>query len=61
VVDFMRALRLDWAHQELAAGGTIQEAAAIAGYSNAANFSTAFRKRFGHPPGRLRTDKATRY
>src|SRR5690606_1481605 len=50
VVDFVRNLRLDWAREELFAGRTVQEAATVPGYASPANFSTAFKRRFGHSP-----------
>lgn len=54
VFEFVRRAKLDVARKQLAAGEcSIQEAAAIAGYSNAANFTTAFRRQFGVTPRRV--------
>lgn len=51
VFEYVRRLRLDRAFQVLKGGETsVQEASAIAGYSNPANFATAFRRQFGITP-----------
>ncbi len=51
VFEYVRQQRLDRAHLLLEKNEvTIQEASEVAGYSNAANFSTAFRRRFGMSP-----------
>ncbi len=51
VVDFIREYRLHQARQALVTEGiSISEAAYRAGYSNPANFSTAFKKLFGLTP-----------
>ncbi|MEM1428320.1 MAG: AraC family transcriptional regulator [Pseudomonadota bacterium] len=47
----IREARLLAARAALAEGGTIAEAAGIAGYGHISNFSTAFRRRFGVTPG----------
>jgi len=54
VADFIRNLRLQWAREELLAGRSVQEAAMTAGYASPANFSTAFKRRFGHSPRQTR-------
>ncbi len=51
VIEHLRFGRLDAARNALCADGlTIQQAAHLAGFSSAANFATAFRRRFGYPP-----------
>ena len=51
VFEYVRQKRLERAHLLLKTNEvTIQEASDIAGYSNAANFATAFRRRFGVSP-----------
>ncbi len=51
IVDFIREYRLHQARQALVSEGiSISEAAYRAGYSNPANFSTAFKKLFGLTP-----------
>ena len=51
VVDFLRARKLDKARDALERDGlSIGEAAFLAGYSNPANFTTAFRRAFGILP-----------
>lgn len=53
--DYLRCRRLDRARTALERDGvSVTQAAALAGYTTAANFATAFRRRFGTPPGRLR-------
>ncbi|SEG36128.1 helix-turn-helix transcriptional regulator [Bosea lathyri] len=57
IYSYVKDLRLNRARDALQYHGvTIAEAAHIAGYASAANFSTAFRKVFGVAPGRLRLD-----
>lgn len=54
-VEFIRRRKLDRARAALAGGGiSVKEAAYLAGYSSPANFSTAFRLRFGQSPGQVR-------
>ena len=54
VFEYVRRRRLDCAFEELEGGETsIQEASAIAGYSNPANFATAFRRQFGITPRKV--------
>jgi AraC-like DNA-binding protein len=54
VFDHVRKERLERAHAALREGrATVQQAAAMAGYSSAANFATGFRRRYGHAPGEL--------
>jgi AraC-like DNA-binding protein len=51
VMDYVRGLRLDKAREDLARGkGNITSIALDAGYNSPANFSTAFRRRFGSAP-----------
>lgn len=51
VFDYVRNLRLERAFAVLGRGDvTVQEASALAGYTSAANFATAFRRRFGLVP-----------
>ncbi|MBO6948081.1 MAG: helix-turn-helix transcriptional regulator [Rhodospirillales bacterium] len=55
IVDFVREYRLHQARQALISEGiSISEAAYRAGYSNPANFSTAFKRLFGIPPSMIR-------
>jgi len=55
VFDYLRSCRLQRAAVALQHDGvSVARAAEIAGYSNQANFSTAFRRRFGAPPKRYR-------
>lgn len=55
VFDFLREQRLQRAREALERDGvSVAQAAALAGYSSAANFATAFRKRFGMPPKLVR-------
>ena len=57
VFDYVRNLRLERAFAALGSGdATVQEASAIAGYTSAANFATAFRRRFGIVPTAVRAD-----
>src|SRR5690606_19579261 len=51
VFDHLRECRLLRARQALEQDGlTVGQAAAVAGYTSAANFATAYRRRFGHVP-----------
>lgn len=51
VMDYLRGQRLESARQLLLSGQhRITDVALGAGYSSAANFATAFRRRFGQPP-----------
>lgn len=51
VFDFIRENRLQRARRALEHDGlTVGQAALLAGYGSAANFATAYRKRFGMPP-----------
>jgi AraC-like DNA-binding protein len=53
--DYLRTRRLETAREAIVAQGlSVNEAAYLAGYSNPANFATAFRKHFGHAPSRIR-------
>jgi AraC-like DNA-binding protein len=66
VFEYIRRLRLERAHDALSAGDiTVQQASVLAGYNSAANFATAFKRRFSLTPsealGRAakRTPRAT--
>lgn len=51
VFEYVRQLRLERARSLLEAGHvSVQEASAIAGYTNPANFATAFKRQFGLTP-----------
>ncbi|MFT3736642.1 MAG: AraC family transcriptional regulator [Rhodocyclaceae bacterium] len=51
IVAWLRGRRLDTARAALERDGlSVAQAAELAGYGSAANFATAFRKRFGHCP-----------
>lgn len=54
VFEYVRARRLDVARLLLEQGRSVAEAAEAAGYSSAANFATAFRRRFGSTPSQAR-------
>ena len=55
ISEFVRSERLKRANVALRNDGiSIAEAAYLAGYSNTANFSTAFRRAFGMPPAQAR-------
>ena len=51
VFDYLRDCRLERARGYLLAGYSVQQAAWMSGYQHATNFSTAFRRRYGFPPG----------
>lgn len=54
VFDYVRRVRLDMAHEELQRGHcSVQEASMMAGYKSAANFATAFKRRFGRTPRQI--------
>lgn len=51
IFDFLRETRLQRARHALEHDGlSVAQAALLAGYNSAANFATAFRRRFGMPP-----------
>ncbi|WBS00405.1 helix-turn-helix domain-containing protein [Pseudoduganella sp. SL102] len=50
VFERLRMLRLERAHDVLMRGGSVADAAAVAGYSAATNFATAYRRRYGCTP-----------
>ena len=51
IFDYVRNIRLERAFAALAKGdASVQDASVIAGYTNPANFATAFRRRFGIVP-----------
>ncbi len=55
VFEHLRTLRLTQARHQLEAEGvSVAQAAEFAGYTSAANFATAFKRRFGVSPGVLR-------
>lgn len=55
VFEFVREQRLQRARESLERDGiTVGQAAQLAGYNSAANFATAYRKRFGLPPKHAR-------
>ena len=55
VFDFVRECRMQRARRALENDGvTAGQAAQIAGYTSAANFATAYRRRFGHTPKQAR-------
>ena len=53
VFDYLRRCRLQRARRLLQQGISVTEAALEAGYGSPANFSTAFKREFGHSPGQL--------
>lgn len=53
VFDYRRECRLALAHDYLERGFSVQQAAHFSGYRHASNFSTAFHRHFGYPPGSL--------
>lgn len=56
VFEYVRNIRLERAFAALGRGDmSVQEASTIAGYTNAANFATAFRRRFGMVPTAVRS------
>lgn len=55
VAEYLREARLARARAALEQGGkTVMQVAWEAGYSSAANFATAFRRRYGVAPGQVR-------
>ena len=53
----LRDIRLDRAHEGILRDGwTVKQAAYFSGYKHAANFSTAFARKFGTPPSLFRGD-----
>lgn len=55
---YINDLRLDYANSLLGAGyDTVAGVAVKSGFRDAKNFSTAFKKRFGYPPGDSRAGK----
>ena len=54
VFDYLRDCRLELARRFLLDGHSVQQAAWMSGYQHATNFSTAFRRRYGIPPGDVR-------
>lgn len=59
VFDHVRIVRLERAYEILRRGEvTVREASALAGYSSAANFATAFRRHFGQVPTAIRDNNS---
>ncbi|GGY35606.1 hypothetical protein GCM10007387_17150 [Pseudoduganella albidiflava] len=58
VFERLRMLRLERAHDVLLRGGSVAEAAAVAGYSAATNFATAYRRRYGCTPRQAASGRA---
>lgn len=54
VFDTLRDIRLDRARSLIEGGWSVSQAAAYVGYRHPGNFSTAFRRRFGHAPSTTR-------
>ncbi len=55
VYEFLLTLRMEKAKELLRSGEkSVKEIALETGYSNHSNFSNAFKKHFGYPPGQLR-------
>ncbi|NLR76723.1 helix-turn-helix transcriptional regulator [Leeia aquatica] len=54
VLHYLRQNRLQQARDHLLDGGTIQQAAALAGYAQSGNFATAYRRCFGEAPSQTR-------
>ncbi|MET0168888.1 MAG: helix-turn-helix transcriptional regulator [Aliihoeflea sp.] len=55
VIEHLRRIRLEEARKNLESGAdSIQQAAVAAGYTSAANFSTAFRRKFGVSPKQVK-------
>ncbi|WP_372395878.1 AraC family transcriptional regulator [Azospirillum sp. HJ39] len=54
VFDTLRDIRLDRARSLIEGGWSVSQAAAYVGYRHPSNFTTAFRRRFGHAPGTIR-------
>ena len=51
VFEYLRDIRMEYAYNGiLQSGWSVKQAAFFAGYKHAANFSTAFQKKFGMPP-----------
>lgn len=53
VFDYLRECRLTLARDYLRQGYSVQQAAHFSGYRHASNFTTAFRRHFGHAPSSL--------
>ncbi len=51
---YLRRRKLDLARQQLQQGLSVTDAALFAGYSNPANFTTAFKRQFGQLPKEMR-------
>lgn len=54
VFERLRDIRMDKAHQLLAGGAGVAQAAEVAGYASAPNFSTAFKRRYHCSPREVR-------
>jgi AraC-like DNA-binding protein len=54
IFTYLRRHKLEMARQHLQQGLSVTEAALVAGYSNPANFATAFKRQFGQLPKEMR-------
>jgi AraC-like DNA-binding protein len=52
IIEYVAARRMEKASAALEDGLSIDQAAYIAGFGHTTNFSAAFRRRYGHPPGK---------
>jgi len=58
IFERLRAIRMEKALGMLVRGGSVGEAAEIAGYGSPSNFSAAFRRHYGFTPSRARRERA---
>nr|WP_286009955.1 helix-turn-helix transcriptional regulator [Larsenimonas salina] len=54
VFGYLREVRLQRAHELLMSGASVQRVSDVVGYGHVGNFSTAYRRRFGHAPTNAR-------
>lgn len=54
---YLRRAKLEQSYNALLNGRSVMQAAELAGYSNAENFSTAFKKHFAITPSQVKRDK----
>lgn len=52
ILEYVAARRMEKASAALEDGLSIDQAAFLAGFGHTTNFSAAFRRRYGHPPGK---------
>lgn len=52
ILEYVAARRMEKASAALEDGLSIDQAAYLAGFGHTTNFSAAFRRRYGHPPGK---------